>query len=78
MAAGDAVVKGANDFTEQGQRRKWLRNRGWRKVRSWVGPRDATKINALVVQNCRLAGAEDIDISEDWPTIITAAFPTIG
>ena len=77
MAAGDAVVKGTNDFTEQGQRRKWMRNRGWRNVRSWMGPRDDTKIDALV-EELVLAGAEDIEISEDWPTIITAAFPSIG
>jgi hypothetical protein len=77
MAAGDAVVKGTNDFTEQAERRRWVRGRGYRKIRSWLGPNDATKINALVA-SLQLINAEEIDVTEGHPALVQAAIPSEG
>ena len=75
MAAGDAVVVGTNAFTEQHPRRRWVRNRGWVKVRSWLGPKDDTLIDALVAQ-LQALNVEEIDITEEHPTLITALVPS--
>jgi len=75
MAAGDAVIVGVNDFTEQKERMRWVRGRGWRKVRSWQGPLDTTKIDTLVTQ-IQAANGEEIEVSKEHPTVITALVPS--
>lgn len=75
MAAGDAVVKGTNDFTEQSPVRRWVRNRGWQKVRRWEGPLDDTKITTLT-DSLKLLNAEEINVAEGWPTVIEAMIPS--
>jgi len=75
MAAGDAVVIGTNAFTEQLPTRKWVRGRGWRKVRSFQGPKNDTLIDALT-DELRLANAEEIDVAEGHPTVVSALVPS--
>lgn len=77
MAAGDAVIKGTNAFTEQPETRRWIRGKGWRKIRSWMGPFDDAKIAALVAVLQGLT-TEEIDIREGHPTLIQAALPLEG
>lgn len=75
MAAGDAVVKGTNAFTEQPYQERWMRGRGWQKVRIFEGPLDESLIAALkvtlVASNC-----EDIYVRRGWPTVVEAAVPS--
>jgi hypothetical protein len=75
MAAGDAVVKGYADFTEQPYSRKWVRSRGWYKVREWHGPLDDSKINTLTATLTSDGRYDDIDIQRGWPTVVTASIP---
>ena len=77
MAAGDAVVKGTNAFTEQPETRRWIRGKGWRKIRSWLGPFNDTKI-AEMVETLQGLATEEIDIREGHPTLIQAALPLEG
>lgn len=75
MAAGDAVVKGTNGFTQQPSRNRYVAGRGWYEVQTWMGPNNDTlrtaKENDLIA-----AGAEEVESDEGWPTIITALFPS--
>lgn len=75
MAAGDAVIKGTNDFTEQPSFFNWVRGKGWQKVRMWEGPLDVTKINTLTT-TIRATNAETIDVRRGWPTVVTATYPS--
>ncbi|MBM4094188.1 MAG: hypothetical protein FJ276_32995 [Planctomycetes bacterium] len=76
MAAGDAVVKGTNDFTEQPYGRKWTKSGGWTKVRQWEGPYDNSKIATLLATIEALSPPpEDIEIIRGWPTQVRASFP---
>jgi len=76
MAAGDAVVKGSAEFTEQPYGRKWAKSSGWAKVRQWEGPYDNTKIETLITTIEALSpAAEDIEIVRGWPTVVRATFP---
>ncbi|MFH1604937.1 MAG: hypothetical protein ABIH03_13635 [Pseudomonadota bacterium] len=74
MAAGDAVVKGTNDFTEQPSYRRWTDGEGWSTIRTWEGPQDTTKIDAVVVI-AKAAGATSVDVRRGHPTAIIAAVP---
>jgi hypothetical protein len=75
MAAGDAVVKGANAFTEQPKRHKFVQGRGWFKIREWHGPLDETKIATQIADILALGTCENITVTRDWPTTIEASFP---
>lgn len=75
MAAGDAVVKGTNDFTEQPSRLEWIRGRGWRKIRIFEGPLDNTKINTLTA-TLQATNCEGISVMKGWPTVVEATVPS--
>lgn len=75
MAAGDAVAKGTDDFTEQPKQTRWQRGRGWETLREWQGPLDESQINTVTAA-ADAAGAEEIAVVRGWPTVITAAIPS--
>jgi len=75
VAAGDAAVKGTNDFTEQAPLRRWTRDGGWIKVRQWQGPYDNTKIDTLVATLQANGTYDDIELERGWPTIVRASLP---
>lgn len=72
MAAGDAVVKGSTDFTEQPCRMVWKRGKGWTVVRIFQGPFDNTKILAKC-EELQAAKYTDISITKGHPTTIEAS-----
>lgn len=74
MAAGDAVVKGLNAFTEQPSERRWQNGRGWETVRTWQGPLDTAQIDAQVAV-AKAAGAEIVSVIRGHPTVIAASIP---
>ena len=74
MAAGDAVVKGTNAFTEQPKTRKWIKGRGWVRVRTFEGPFSDSLIDAQVAA-LTAVNAEEIEVAEGHPTVITAMIP---
>lgn len=75
MAAGDAVVIGSNAFTEQPTRRRYVKGRGWYRVRTFIGPNDSTLIDTLTA-SLTAANVEDIDVSAGHPTTVTALVPS--
>jgi len=74
MAAGDAVVKGTNAFTEQPTDREWRDGAGWYTIRTWEGPLSTVLIDAQVVV-AKAAGADNVRVRRGHPTVITAAIP---
>jgi hypothetical protein len=73
MAAGDAVVKGTNGFTEQPSRSVYNSGTGTSTVRTFEGPLDEAKI-ATLVASMKVDGADTVETARGWPTIITATF----
>jgi len=70
MAAGDAVVRGVNDFTEQPLESVFDMREGWKHTRIFEGPLDETKISALVAS--LKSTCNPIEIHRGWPTVIRA------
>jgi len=71
MAAGDAVVKGSAEFTEQPRQMRYDSKTGWRHVRVFHGPYDDTKLEALC--ETLKATCDPIEVTKGWPTIVNAA-----
>ena len=72
-------VLGANEFTEQPVDKQKLRSAGWKRVRSWLGPR--ALVDSFILTTIKPLNPAEIKIAEGTPTLVSALFgddPVLG
>jgi len=67
----EELVVGANEFTEQPERRRYQSGQGWTRVRTWIGPKALADAKIAEIE---VDQPDDINITKGVPCVIEASY----